>query len=306
VTTQTGEGAAAVAGATPETRPPGALSRREARWLLRRCGRRGHVLAYLDDPIAARMEAEAQGGELARCLRCGSFVDSSRPDTYTQAVLGTPTARTPIGEVPLVLRGSHGRKLAVLRLLAIERIGRGLLLLLAAAAIWRLASSHTQVAAWLGGLIRAAQPLGRQLGWDVGRSQLLAEAQRLLGHSGRTFTTAALLVAGYAVLQLVEGAGLWAARRWAEYLAAVATSLFVPLEVYELVHHPTVLKAVALVINVAAVLYLVWKGRLFGFRGGHAAHLAEVRDATLLADELRAAGRPTHVLTGGAGTVQLL
>lgn len=306
MTAQTGEGAAEVVGATPATPLPRALSRREARWLLRRCGRRGHVLAYLDDPLATRMEAEVQGRRLARCLRCGAFVDPARPDTYPQTVVGTPTARTPIDEVPLVLRGSHGRKLAVLRLLAIERIGRGLLLLVAAAAIWRLASRRTEVAVWLSGLTQAAQPLGQQLGWDVGRSQLLAEAQRLLGHSGRTFTAAAWLVAGYAVLQLVEGAGLWAARRWAEYLAAVATSLFVPLESYELVHHPTVLKAVALMINVAAVLYLVWKGRLFGFRGGHAAYLAEVRDATLLADELRAAGRPAHALAGGAGTVQLI
>jgi hypothetical protein len=51
---------------------------------------------------------------------------------------------------------------------------------------------------------------------------------------------------------------------------------------------------------VAAVVYLVYKGRLFGIRGGHRAYLAEVRDGTLLAEELRLLERPTEVLTGHA------
>ena len=297
MTARTGHRALAT-GAARGSPAPSTLTRREARWVLRRCGHRGHVLAHLDDPVAARFEGAWHAGTLLRCLRCGTFVDARHPDTHPQVVLGTVTDRVPLREVPLVLRGAHGRKLALLRLLAVERIGRGLLLLLLAAAIARLASRHVQVAAWLSGLMQAAEPLGHQLGWDVGRSQLLAEAQRLLGHSARTYTTVAWLVAAYALLQVVEGAGLWAARRWAEYLAAVATSLFVPLEAYELVHHPTWLKAMALAVNVAAVVYLVWKGRLFGVRGGHRAYLAEVRDATLLADELRLAGRPTRLLNG--------
>ena len=297
--------AGATPGGAPAGNPPRTLTRREARWVLRRCGRRGHVLAYLGDPVAARFEGAGPAGPLLRCLRCGTFVDPTHPDTHPQVVLGTASDRVPLSRVPLVLRGAHGRKLALLRLLAVERGGRGLLLLLLAVAIAQLASRHVQVAAWLTNLTQAAKPLGDQLGWDVGRSQLLGEAQRLLGHSGRTFTAVAWLVAGYAVLQMVEGAGLWAARRWAEYLAAVATSLFVPLETYELVHRPTVLKALALVVNIAAVVYLVWKGRLFGVRGGHAAYLAEVRDATLLADELRFVGRRTEA-ADGAGDLRPL
>ena len=77
----------------------------------------------------------------------------------------------------------------------------------------------------------------------------------------------------------------------------IATSAFVPLEVYELIHHATIWKALALAVNLVAVAYLVYKGRLFGVRGGHLAYLAEVRDATLLADVLRGAGRPTTPLT---------
>ena len=102
------------------------------------------------------------------------------------------------------------------------------------------------------------------------------KALDLLGHSDSTFSTVAWLLGAYGVLQLVEGVGLWGGWLWAEY--------------------PTVFKAGALLVNVLAVGYLVFKGRLFGLRGGHPAYLAEVRDGTLLAEELRAAGRPTTVL----------
>ncbi|HET9654304.1 MAG TPA: DUF2127 domain-containing protein [Kineosporiaceae bacterium] len=277
--------------------PAPTLSRRDQRWVLHRCSRKGHVLARVDDPVSARLQAQGPHGDLLCCLRCGTFVDPAA-DTATTQVIGTADRPAPLDDVPQVLRGTHGRKLALLRVLAVERGGRGLLLLAAAAGIARLASSHVAVADWLGQVAASAQPLGSQLGWDVLRSNLLAEAQSLLGHSGSTYTLVAWLLAGYGALQVVEGVGLWGGWLWAEYLAVVATSLFVPLEVYELVHKFTPLKAGALVVNLLAVAYLVYKGRLFGFRGGHPAYLAEVRDATLLADELRALGRSTVPLTG--------
>ena len=55
----------------------------------------------------------------------------------------------------------------------------------------------------------------------------------------------------------MEGVGLWQRRRWAEYLTVVATSLLVPLEVYELVHHATLLKVGGLVVNLLIVAYLI-------------------------------------------------
>ncbi len=288
-------GAPAASAPAPAPAPP--LRRRESSWLQRRCARLGHVLAHLDDPVATALRATGPDGPLLRCLRCGGFHD---PATLVRPgqVLGTAGAPVPLAQVPQVLRGAHGRKLALLRLLAVERGSRGALLLVAAAGIARLASSHVAVAEWLGRMATAAQPLGAQIGWDVLRSSLIEEAQRLLGHSGGTYLTVAWLIAGYGATQVVEGVGLWGGWRWAEYLAAIATSAFVPLEGYELLHHPSVFKAGALAVNLVAVAYLVYKGRLFGARGGHPAYLAEVREATLLADLLRAAGRPTEVLAG--------
>ena len=58
--------------------------------------------------------------------------------------------------------------------------------------------------------------------------------------------------------------GLWLMRRWGEYVAVVGTSVFIPLEVYELLHTVTWLKVGALLLNVFAVVYLVWSKRLFG------------------------------------------
>jgi uncharacterized membrane protein (DUF2068 family) len=296
--TETGprSGAPSPARVSPAT--PRRLSRRDSRWLLRRCGMHGHVLAHLDDPVGQRFRATGPDGVLLRCQRCGAFVRADDPATQADKIYGTLQAPAGLGDLPLVLRGAHGRKLALLRLLAVERGVRGVLLVVAAAGLAQLASSHVAVAEWLGRLAESAKPLGDQLGWDVARSHLLQQAESLLGSSSGTFTLVAWLVAGYGALQITEGLGLWGGWRWAEYLAAVATSLFVPLEVYELVDHPTLFKAGALLVNLVAVAYLVFKGRLFGIRGGHVAYLREVREATLLADELAAAGRGTQELVG--------
>jgi uncharacterized membrane protein (DUF2068 family) len=273
------------------------LTTRESRWLLRRCGRRGHVLARVNDPLDESLTTPGPDGLLIRCLRCGTFTTSTDTGVAAQQ-FGAADAPVPLSELPLVLRGSHGRKLALLRLLALERGGRGLLLVGAAAGLARLATSHVAVAEWLGQVATAAQPLANQLGWDLATSQVLTQAQSLLGTSSGTFTLIAWLAAAYGGLQIVEGVGLWGGWRWAEYLAAIATSLFIPLEVYEMVETPTLFKAGALVVNIVAVGYLVLKGRLFGVRGGHTAYLAEVREATLLADELARVGRPTEQLSG--------
>ena len=62
---------------------------------------------------------------------------------------------------------------------------------------------------------------------------------------------------GYGALELVEGVGLWRRQRWAEWLTVLATSLLIPLELYELVHKPSTLKALGLLVNVVIVAYLV-------------------------------------------------
>jgi len=65
----------------------------------------------------------------------------------------------------------------------------------------------------------------------------------------------------YAALFTVEGFGLWLGKRWAEWLTIVATTSFIPFELYELYRRATAMRAALLVVNIPIVIYLVWRVR---------------------------------------------
>jgi uncharacterized membrane protein (DUF2068 family) len=65
----------------------------------------------------------------------------------------------------------------------------------------------------------------------------------------------------YSALFLTEGFGLLLRRRWAEFMTVISTALFIPIEVYELFKHFTLLKTGVLAINVAIVVYLAQRLR---------------------------------------------
>lgn len=60
----------------------------------------------------------------------------------------------------------------------------------------------------------------------------------------------------YSGLLLTEGTGLLMEKVWAEYMTIFITASFIPIEVYELVRHMTVARAVLLAVNVLVVVYL--------------------------------------------------
>jgi uncharacterized membrane protein (DUF2068 family) len=95
-------------------------------------------------------------------------------------------------------------------------------------------------------------PDNRYLGAVLTKLNLLDD-KKIKALSGLTFA--------YSALFLVEGTGLFFEKRWAEYLTIVATVSFIPLEIYELVKTPSLLKCAALVINVAIAIFLVVKVR---------------------------------------------
>ncbi len=151
------------------------------------------------------------------------------------------------------------RSRRVLRLIALERIVRGLLLL--AAGIYLLSHVGTDFGKTADRVMRAVEldprrPLLHHI--VVYLHHLHASEVRIVG----------IGALGYGVLELVEGTGLWLDQLWAEYLTVIATSLLVPLEVYELVRKPTLLKAIGIVVNVLIVLYLArrLRGRLAAAR----------------------------------------
>jgi len=62
----------------------------------------------------------------------------------------------------------------------------------------------------------------------------------------------------YAILRGVEAYGLWFERRWAEWLAMVAGGIYLPVEIYELIHRASVVKAFILTTNIAIVAYMAY------------------------------------------------
>jgi uncharacterized membrane protein (DUF2068 family) len=142
--------------------------------------------------------------------------------------------------------GSSGSRFILL--IALERGVRGVLLVIGG--IYLLSHTGAEVSKVAYDVVRAFdlnpdRPFFRHTLDKVGR---------LRGHQVEVFGAAAL---GYGALELVEGVGLFLRKRWAEWLTVVATSLLVPLELYELVHKASALKAAGLAVNVAIVLYLV-------------------------------------------------
>jgi uncharacterized membrane protein (DUF2068 family) len=60
----------------------------------------------------------------------------------------------------------------------------------------------------------------------------------------------------YAAIFLTEGTGLLARKHWAEYMTLISTALFIPLEIYEIYRHFTILKVVVTIVNLLIVWYL--------------------------------------------------
>jgi len=63
---------------------------------------------------------------------------------------------------------------------------------------------------------------------------------------------------GYAIVMGTEGVGLYLRRRWARWFTIGATSSLIPVEVYEIVQEPRLLRVLVLLLNVAVVVYL-WR-----------------------------------------------
>jgi uncharacterized membrane protein (DUF2068 family) len=250
-------------------------------WNLRSCSRSGHVTyAPAEPPLRARLEASTPLGDAWRCLRCGDYV------------LGAPHGSGPAQDAPTLLRGRALRSAFILRLLAIERFVRGLLILGLGVGVLQFKSSQVSLREVFDKDLSAAKPLFDQLGWNASDSGLIRSIEDALNAKGSTLNLVAAVLIFYGALQLLEGIGLWLLKRWGEYLAVIATAMFLPLEVYELTEKTTVLRLATFVVNVAAVLYLLLSKRLFGLRGGHRAYEAELHEASLLEVEESAAVTP--------------
>jgi uncharacterized membrane protein (DUF2068 family) len=240
-------------------------------WNLRTCARKGHVTYAPDEPeLRARLEADTPLGDAWRCLRCGTYV------------LGEPHGSGPAENAPVLLRGKQLRSAFILRALAIERWVRGLILILLAAAVFKLKSTRVSVKELFDKDLTALKPFFNQIHFNVSDSATVNSIQKVLNAKPSTLNLIAFGILLYGLLQVLEGIGLWSLKRWGEYVAVVGTTQYIPFELYEIVEKVSWLKITILVINIAAVLYLLLSTRLFGLRGGHRAYEAALHEASLL------------------------
>jgi uncharacterized membrane protein (DUF2068 family) len=240
-------------------------------WSLRSCGLHGHVTYRpTEAALAERLRADTAAGEAWRCLRCEAYV------------AGPPHGTGPAEDAPLVLRGRELRDAFILRLLAAERFIRGLLLVALSYGIYKFNGARDSLQRVFDSYLPTLRPLADKLGIDLQSTGPVRMIDKALHTAHGTLTLVAIGVLAYGALELVEGVGLWLMKRWGEYVAVVGTSIFLPLEVYELLDKVTWLRLVAFAVNVFAVVYLLWTKRLFGLRGGHEAFVAQRHGESLL------------------------
>ena len=67
----------------------------------------------------------------------------------------------------------------------------------------------------------------------------------------------------YAALMGTEGIGLYLHQRWARWLTIIATSSLIPVEVYEIVREPHLIRVLVLIANAAIVVYLFRRREIF-------------------------------------------
>jgi uncharacterized membrane protein (DUF2068 family) len=212
---------------------------------------------------------EGDGVRWHRCLRCDSWLALEAP---------RPPARERVPErheIELPLRGKPLRDKIVLRLIAVDRALHFLILGTLAVAVFVFAAHRD---ALRGRFYRILADLQSGVGGgpvQTSKTGVLHELDHLFTLQTTSLDLLGAVLAAYALLEGVEAVFLWRQKRWAEYLTFVATTVLLPLEIYELVGRVSWFKLVAFLVNLAVVVYLIYAKRLFGVRGGYKVDLQE-------------------------------
>ena len=267
------------------------------RYELISCAFGGHVLVgtdvreiQLEDLIVVQ---EHNGLRWCRCLRCDAWIPQTPPEPPERDRLpGRDDIRVP-------LRGRALRDRYVLRLIAAERAVHVVVLGGLAAAVF-LFIGHRKTLRH--DYVSVMNALFGSTGGPDARKGLLGDFRHIFVITPSHLYDIGFLLVAYATLEAVEMVGLWMAKRWAEYLTFLATSAFVPVEVYELITAFGWFKLLTFIVNVAVVVYLLLGKRLFGLRGGHAAEVARSQaDGGWAAIDRRPPGQPIQPVESSTG-----
>jgi len=287
------------------SRPPGTHQprpRRKIDWELVACGFGGHQLVGLDaaelrpseDSLVAR---DAGSLRWYRCLRCDSWVALPPPTSPSRE---HPRDRD---EIEIPLRGKALRDKVVLRLIAVDRAFHFLILMLLGIAVIAFAGNEHSLRNAYYRILTDLQ--GGVAGGPVqtsGHVGILHELDKLFSLQSGTLRGVGIALLAYGLLEGVEAVGLWYTKRWAEYLTFLATTILLPLEIYEIIHRQSAFKIIGFLINVAVVVYLLFAKRLFGLRGGGKAD-EELRALDMSWEAIAGATPPATALVPGGASV---
>ena len=139
------------------------------------------------------------------------------------------------------------RRHRYLKLIALFKIGKGVLLLLLGVSLLFL-NARTR---WMDALSNwTADEILLEHSKTV--DYLLNKLQAVL--AGGTLRATGFLALFYTAVLFTEGIGVYMEQRWAELLMIFATAALIPLEVRHIWHHPGVVGALILLVN----CFIVW------------------------------------------------
>jgi uncharacterized membrane protein (DUF2068 family) len=230
------------------------------------CAWRGHVMPGASvEPLDGRHHVIARSTtddrRVVQCLRCRTWSVIDPPPA------GTGVAIESLDAVQRPRRGRALRDAIVLRVIAIDRAVHtaafGAVAVAAFALRWKIDAVH----GWANDVLQALSSARKGQGGASSHGLTAALLTRLAHVRPHSLLVLGMIASVYAVVSAFEAVGLWYEQRWAEYLTALATAGFLPLEIHELINRVTLVRIGAMVVNIAILVYLVVAKHLFGIGG---------------------------------------
>lgn len=144
----------------------------------------------------------------------------------------------------------------LLRFLALERFARGLLIVIIAIEGLRITPNRTGAGSQWSDVLGQISKINVKFSDAILHSSIYEAFIKLLHVQTSTWILIFIALLLYGMLICVEGVGLWLDILWAEKLTVISTSLFIPLEIYELAKGFSIIKLSALAINIFLVIWL--------------------------------------------------
>lgn len=144
-------------------------------------------------------------------------------------------------------RSKHQASEVGIRSVAVFEASKGVVVILAGLGCFSL--MHHNVAA-------VAEQIAEQLHFNPSMhiTRIFIDAARHINDA--RLGLLALLSLLYSTMRFIEAYGLWRARRWAEWFAAISCGVYLPVEIAELLRGFSWIKMVILLINIAIVIYM--------------------------------------------------